>query len=283
MKIATNAAGLSPAGTFRQQFEKAKELGYDCLELWVGLGGDTNKSLTMESTEENYAEICSLIKEFDIPVKSIASGLYFSFGAFGSDDPAKSAEAVKIMRKQIEAARAIGADTILVVTNIDNDTGYGESIELTIKVFRELEGEIKEAGINIGIENVWNRFFMSPLDVAYVIDRIDNPLVGLYFDIGNMVEFSCPEWWIKECAKYIKKVHIKDFKRANGFHHGGDECFLFEGDVDFEKCIPLLKEYGYNDVITAEVPPSTTGLPRDEHIKKLCDAMRRIANIANKQ
>jgi len=280
MKIATGAAGLAPDGTFREQFTIAKELGYDCLELWLWHKGDTNSSLTLESTEENYAEIRSLIKEFGIPVTSVASGSYWALGAFGSNDPAKSAEAVRLMRKQIEAARAIGANTILVVTNIDKETGYAESIDLTIKVFRELEDEIKEAGINIGLENVWNQFFMSPLDVAYVLDKINNPLVGLYFDIGNMVEFSEPEWWIRECAKYIKKVHIKDFKRANGMHSGGDECFLLEGDVDFKKCIPLLKECGYDDVITAEVPPSTTGLTRPEHSKKLYEAMRKICNMA---
>ena len=279
MKIATGSNGLAPEGTFREQFEIAKTLGYDCLEMWLWHKGDTRFSLTVDSTEEDYAEIRSLIKEFGIPVSSVASGAYWNYGAFGSNDPAKSAEAVRLMRKQIEAARAIGAKTILVVTNIDNETGYNESIELTIKVFRELENEIKEAGINIGIENVWNHFFMSPLDVAYVLDKIDNPLVGLYLDIGNMVEYSEPEWWIKECAKYIKQVHIKDFKRVDGRHSGGDECFLLEGDVDFEKCIPLLKECGYDGIIAAEVPPSTTGLPREEHSKKLYEAMRKIGNM----
>lgn len=280
MKIATGAAGLVKDGTFREQFAKAAELGYDCVELWLWANGDHNKTLSLESTAEDYAEIRALIKEFGVEVRSVASGAYWSLGAIGSADPAKSADAIRIMRKQIEAAREIGADTILVVTNIDNDTGYFQSLEITIKVFRDMEEEIKEAGINIGIENVWNRFFLSPNDVKYVLDKIDNPLVGLYFDIGNMVEFSEPEYWISSIGSYIKKVHIKDFKRNKGYHSGGSFCHLFDGDVDFEKCMNLLYNAGYDDVITAEVSNSNPDISHEEYIKSLYQSMRKIAAMA---
>ena len=280
MKIATGAAGLTQNGSFRDQFAKAAELGYDAVELWLWVDGDTDKTLSLGSTKENYAEIRSLIKEFGVEVRSVASGAYWALGALGSADPAKSVDAIKILRKQIEAAREIGADTILVVTNIDPDAGYSQSVELTIKLFRDMEEEIKDAGINIGLENVWNRFFMSPLDVKYILDKIDNPLVGLYFDIGNMVEFSEPEYWIKSLGSYIKKVHIKDFKRNSGYNSGGTFCYLFEGDVDFEKCMRLLHETGYDDVITAEVGNSNPDISHEDYIKMLYGDMRKIAALA---
>ena len=280
MKVATGGQGLVKDGTLRQQFAKAAELGYDAIELWVALAGDSNKVLNLDSKEEDYANIRSLIKEFGVEVRSVASGAYWGVGAFGSSDPSKSADAIRILRKQIEAARAIGADTILVVTNLDKDTEYMQSIELTIKIFREMEEEIKEAGINIGLENVWNRFFMSPLDVKYVLDKIDNPLVGLYFDIGNMVAFSEPEYWITSLGSYIKKVHIKDFKRNNGYNSGGTFCHLFDGDVDFEKCMKLLRETGYDDVITAEVANTNPDISHEDYIKSLYLSMRKIASMA---
>ena len=139
MKVATGGQGLVKDGTLRQQFAKAAELGYDAIELWVALAGDSNKVLNLDSKEEDYAKIRSLIKEFGVEVRSVASGAYWGVGAFGSSDPSKSADAIRILRKQIEAARAIGADTILVVTNLDKDTEYMQSIELTIKIFREME------------------------------------------------------------------------------------------------------------------------------------------------
>ena len=280
MKIATGAAGLVKGGSFREQFAKAREIGYDAVELWLWADGDRDKTLSLKSTKEDYEMIRSLIKEFGVEVRSIASGAYWSTGAFGSADPAKSADAIRLLRKQIEAAGEIGADTILVVTNIDPETGYNQSVELTIKVFRDMEEEIKEAGINIGLENVWNRFFLSPNDVKYVLDKIDNPLVGLYFDIGNMVEFSEPEYWIETIGKYIKKVHIKDFKRNNGYHSGGTFCHLFDGDVNFEKCMRLLHETGYDDVITAEVSNSNPDISHEDYIKMLYDSMRKIAAMA---
>ncbi len=280
MKVATGAAGLIPGGSFEEQFARAREIGYDCVELWLWAEGDTSSTLTLDSTEEDYARIRSLIEKYGVGVESVASGAYWSVGAFGSSDPARSAEAVKILRKQLEAAKAIGADTILVVTNLDPDTEYMDSIELTVKLFRDMKEEIHEAGINIGLENVWNRFFTSPLDVIYVLEKIDDPLVGLYFDIGNMVAFSEPEYWITTLGKYIKKVHIKDFKRNKGYNSGGTFCGLFEGDVDFKKCMPLLKKAGYNGVITAEVGKTDPDITHEEYAVNLYNAMRKIANMA---
>lgn len=274
MKRSINAWAFPDTWDFEKVFKTASELGFECIELNVDLAGGAH-SFNYESDEKVYSEVKALIKKYGVAVESVSTGAYWSTPAFGSADPAKSAEAVKVMRKQIEVARGIGADTILIVTSLADDTTYENSFKNTIKLFRDMEAEIKEAGINIGIENVWNQFFLSPHDAKYVLDAIDNPLVGIYFDAGNMIEFGRPEWWIEVIGKYIKKVHIKDFKKSSTYHLGGEWCSLFAGDADFESLIPALKAAGYDGPVSAELFNDGSKTP-EEFLSEIADAMKKI-------
>ncbi len=274
MKRSINAWAFPDTWNFEKVFETASKLGFECIELNVDLGGGEH-SFTYESDEKLYSQVRELIKKYGVAVESVSTGAYWSTPAFGSSDPAKSAEAVKVMRKQIEVARGIGADTILVVTSLDPVAGYKKSFENTIKIFRDMEDEIKEKGINIGIENVWNQFFLSPNDAKYVLDAINNPYVGIYFDAGNMLEFGRPEWWIEIIGKYIKKVHIKDFKKSSTYHLGGVWCALFEGDADFESLIPALKSAGYDGPVSAELFNDGSKTPED-FLSEIANAMKKI-------
>lgn len=274
MKRSINAWAFPNTWDFEKVFDTANKLGFECIELNVDLDGGAH-SFTYASDEKVYEEVKALIKKYGVKVESVSTGAYWSTPAFGSADPDKSAEAVKVMRKQIEVARGIGADTILVVTSLDPDAGYTKSFENTIKVFRNMEDEIKEKGINIGIENVWNQFFLSPHDAKYVLDAIDNPYVGIYFDAGNMLEFGRPEWWIETVGKYIKKVHIKDFKKSSTYHLGGEWCALFAGDADFESLIPALKAAGYDGPVSAELFNGGSQTP-EEFLGEIADAMKKI-------
>ncbi len=280
MKKSINAWAFPNSYTFEEVFAMAEKLGFECIELNLD---DENAlhSFNFNSDEKTYAKVRELIKKHGVAVESVSTGKYWSCGAFASDDPQKSAQAVKVMRKQIEIARGIGADTILVVTSLDLDAGYEKSFENTINLFRSMENEIKENNINIGIENVWNQFFLSPHDAKYVIEAIDNPLVGIYFDAGNMLEFGRPEWWIEVIGKYIKKVHVKDFKKTSTYHLGGEWCGLFEGDMNFEKVIPALKKAGYDGPVSAELfNADPDNVPAEDFIAHIYDGMEKALSFA---
>ena len=83
------------------------------------------------------------------------------------------------------------------------------------------------------------------------IEEIDSTYVGVYFDVGNVLDFSYPEYWIEILAEKIVKVHVKDYKtdvgNINGFTH------LLQGDVNWKKVIKALRNSGYDDYLTAEL------------------------------
>jgi hexulose-6-phosphate isomerase len=108
--------------------------------------------------------------------------------------------------------------------------------------------------VNIGIENVWNKFLLSPLEFRDFIDRIDSPYVGCYYDVANTLLTGYPDQWIRILgSERIKKVHVKDFRTKIGTLEGFVD--LLAGDVDFKAVIAALKEIGYDDYLTAEMIP----------------------------
>jgi hexulose-6-phosphate isomerase len=272
--------------TLEEAFKKAQELNIDGFEFMLTSAKNNPLYITYESDENTYAQIRKLCEIYRIEAHSVTTTHYNTTGAsFGSPKGSeKYNEALKILRKQLECAKGIGADAILVVTNIDPETGYLESIENTIATFRELEDEIKEIGVNIGIENITNHFFMSPLDVKYVIEKIDNPLVGFYFDAGNVLEFSPIDYWIDTVGKYIKKVHIKDFKRNfdewDIYNVGGTSPDLLEGDMDFELLVKKLQAVGYDGFLSAEVGNSKEGRTREQFVIDLSNQLEKIVSFA---
>ncbi|MBR6633618.1 MAG: sugar phosphate isomerase/epimerase [Clostridia bacterium] len=278
MKKSINAWAFPAEMTFEDVFKKAKEHGFEAIELNVDGVGENKHSFNYESTDADFEHVNALIKKYGIEVQSVSSGLYWTVAPFASEIPEKRAEAIKVLRTQLRCAKAIGADGILVVPCVDNDLGLKKSFDNTIEVFRSMKDEIAESGVRVGLENVWNQFFLSPMDVKYVLDGIDDKNVGMYFDAGNMIEFSNPEWWIDIIGESIVKVHLKNSKRINGFHSGVQGTKLLEGDVNWDAVVPRLAKV-YDGAMTAELFPSA-GTDIDEFLEEVSDALTKIIAIA---
>src|SRR5208282_1031972 len=114
---------------------------------------------------------------------------------------------------------------------------------------RKLIPDAQASGVKIAIEEVWNKFLVSPLEFARFIDEFESPWVGAYFDVGNVVEFGYPEEWIRELGRRILKVHIKEYAKSKRFDYR-----LGEGEIDWTAVRAALSETGYSGWVTAEVP-----------------------------
>ena len=107
--------------------------------------------------------------------------------------------------------------------------------------------------IHIGIENVWNKFLLSPLEMRDFIDKINSPFVGAYLDIGNVIYSGYPEQWIKILNTRIKRVHFKDYRKAmSGL---GGFVDLLSGDVNWAEVMSGFAKIGYDSWVTGEMIP----------------------------
>lgn len=256
MKKGINAWSFPSNLPIRSKLKIAKEAGFNGIELTL----DEEGEISFKSSQEDLLKIKHLAEQFDIQIPSIASGLYWKY-SFTSNDYFNRQKAEDIIIKQLEVASIFEADTILVVPGIVGADfipnceiiEYEEAYNRSLEAFTKLKGMAESFKINIALENVWNKFLLSPLEFRDFIDKINSRYVGVYLDVGNILYAGYPEHWIKILGNRIKKIHLKDFKRKIGNLNGFVD--LLAGDVNFPQIIDNLKSINYDDYLIAEVSP----------------------------
>jgi L-ribulose-5-phosphate 3-epimerase len=190
----------------------------------------------------------------------LMSFLYWGANA-ASADPAVRAKASALLTRQIECAQQLGIDTILAVpgaVGVDFIPGaetvrYDLAYERATEFIKAALPAAEKAGVTIAVENVWNKFLLSPMEMRAFVDQFGSKNVGVYFDVANTLAFGYPEHWIEILGSRIKRVHFKDYRRNVGTVDGF--CDLLSGDVDWPAVMAALHKVGYDGWIAAEMIP----------------------------
>ena len=229
--------GSLPEGSYLERFKLAKEAGFDGVEP------------TTIETEEELEEAKKAAIETGIEIPSIMNTNHWQF-PFSSNKEEDIEKAISGMRDSLKTAEFLGADTVLLVPGVVNEKiSYEEAMENSVKNIKRIIPQYEEKKISIGIEEVWNKFLLSPIEFKNYIDNFDSDVVGAYFDVGNILLYGYPEQWIKTLGKRIKKIHLKDFKLENKSF-----VYLHQGDVNWKKVKEALDSEGYDGYLTAELP-----------------------------
>ena len=252
MKKAINAWSVPAGISFETMFLQIAAAGFDGVELNLDADDSSSHSLTMDTSAAQLARIRELAEASGLRICSVSTSLYGS-NPLGARDPAVRERGKRIVRRQLELASALGADGILVVPGgLDQDTTLLQARETAFAALSSLSSDITASKILVGLENVWNGFFMSPFDMASLLDALDCPYIGAYFDVGNVAVHSEPDHWIEILGNRIVKVHIKDFLRSHGIYSGWF-VNLLEGSIRWDKVMASLRAAGYDGYLTAEV------------------------------
>lgn len=259
MKKGINIWSFRADRTIQECARIAKQAGFEGLELSLNETGE----LGLDATDKEVLAIKSMLENEGLEIAGLATGLYWDY-AMTSEDESKRQKAIDICKKQLELAAAFGVDAILVIpgaVGVDFIPGsevvsYDKAYDRASEAIAKLVPHAEAAGVSIAIENVWNKFLLSPLELRGFIDTHNTPYVGSYFDVGNVVHSGYPEQWIRILGHRIKKVHFKDYRRQAGGLHGFVD--LLAGDVDYPAVVEALSEIGYSGYVTAEmIPPYT--------------------------
>ena len=246
-----------PQGTIKENLTLAKDAGFEGVELAINASGE----LSMTSTEKEILEVKKTADDLGLSLYSLSSGLCWDLRL--SDDDEKMREKAKDMiKKQLDTAKILGADTILVVPGVVNvefsfpekKVAYDVVYERSLESLNELKKYAEALQVNIGLENVWNKFLLSPMEMRDFIDKIGSAYVGSYLDVGNTLYCSYPEDWLRILGNRIKKVHFKDYRMQAGGLHGFVD--LLAGDVDYPEVVKALNEIGYDGWVSAEMIPN---------------------------
>jgi L-ribulose-5-phosphate 3-epimerase len=229
-----------------ERFQLAKDCGFERIECPTTRDqGDAEK---MKSASEKTG----------LPIHSVMNMDHWQY-PFSSADPAVVEKSLDGARVSIHNAHLWGATTVLLVPAVVNaQTTYKEAYERSQVAIRKLIPLADELKITLALEEVWNKFLLSPLEFARYIDEYNSPRVRAYFDVGNVVLYGYPQDWIRVLGKRIVKLHIKDFSFTR--EPGTDKSVaawvsLGEGDIDWTAVYEALHDIGYQGTATLELDP----------------------------
>jgi len=246
---------LQTEDDYARCFDKAAQLGFDGVQLFVA----RHSYLSLESDDARAQAIAERARSSGIALASLEIEP-FSF-SLTDDDSTVRAQGEATVRRALHIAAAMAAPGVLVIPGyvglpwdpsvkpVRYDLAY-DRLRSSLQALAPAAEHLQTA---ILIENIWNMFLLSPLEMRRLIDEVASPQVGVLFDTGNVIQFGFPEQWIRILGSRIKEVHLKDFRRAVGTVSGF--VSLLEGDVNWTEVMTALNEIGYDGFLTAEVFP----------------------------
>ncbi|MBI3830473.1 MAG: sugar phosphate isomerase/epimerase [Planctomycetes bacterium] len=278
--------GLEGKADISKVLREAKQQRFDSVELSCPGG-----AITLDSTEAQCKEIAKEAAGVGVAISSVATGLYWGKLPTSSDANVRK-ESIEITQKILHIAKWLGVDAMLYIPGavdvfFDPKSEHLPYKECWKRAQASLKASVKTAEklkVSLCVENVWNKFLLSPNDYIAFIDSFKSKQVKAYFDVGNVRLLGFPEHWIEMLGKKrLGRVHWKDFKfKFYGGGESGEEgaiadgcrkiaagsawagaysfCDLGAGDVDWPKVLAAFKKVGYTGYCTAEMLPPAAGL-----------------------
>jgi L-ribulose-5-phosphate 3-epimerase len=226
---------------YAQRFALAREAGFDAIEMQT------------IAADDEVAEIREAAAKTGLRIHSVMNMDHWRFPISSADRDVVQ-KSVAGMERSLRNAAAWKADTVLLVPAVvDAGTSYRDAWSRSQQVIRErLLPIARELKVTVAVEEVWNKFLLSPLEFARYVDELDSPFAKAYFDVGNVVFYGFPQDWIRALGPRIVKVHLKDFQldRPNGRFAWKN---LGEGDIDWAAVHQAFSDVGYKGYVTTEV------------------------------
>ncbi len=228
-----------------EKFQMLKDCGFDQMECQT-------------TPDKAVAEaILDASKKTGVRIHSVMNMDHWRYPLSSSDRTAVD-KCVAGMETSLRNAKLWGADTVLLVPGVVNpETSYSQVWERSQKEIRKMLPLAQETKVIIAVENVWNKFLLSPIEFVRYVDDFNSPYVKAYFDVGNVLLTGFPHDWVRTLGPRIAKMHFKDFKfkgdpsvkgRSNA-----DWVNLRDGMLDWKALHQALADIKYTGTATVEL------------------------------
>ena len=235
-----------------------KEMSYlDRFKMAIDVGFEGLEAQTITDPKE-ADQIKEASEKAGLRIHSVMNMDHWKY-PLSSDDPAVVAQSMKGMETSLRNAKLWGADAVLLVPAVVNpQTRYADAYTRSQAQIKKLIPLAKELKIVIAVEEVWNKFLLSPIEFARYVDEFNSPWVRAYFDVGNIVLYGYPQDWIHTLGKRIMKFHLKDFNSKTR-----EFVPLREGSVDWPAVRSAIAAIGFSGYLTVELKAGDATYLRD--------------------
>jgi hexulose-6-phosphate isomerase len=268
--------GLSNNESIESALSQTKKNGFDALELSVSSEGVIN-------TNTSKAECEIIRKKIDdsgIFVDSIATGMSWGVSPTSNDRSIRE-KSIKLHQDALKVASFLDCKALLFVPGVVKSpistdiVRYDRALDRLREAINQMLPIAEDLNVDLCMENVWNGFFYSPIELRDFVDSFDSDRLGVYLDIGNLIGYQqYPPHWVELLNSRIKRVQIKDFQENFDWTGSFSFCDIGAGDVPWKETIAALNAIQYKSTIIAEM------LPWDETIlSRTSAAMDQLFNF----
>ena len=268
--------GLSNTESIDSALTQTKSNGFDALELSVSSEGVINTNTSKAECEI----IRKKINDSGVFVDSIATGMSWGVSPT-SDDESIRKQSINLHQDAIKVASYLDCKALLFVPGVVKSpispeiVRYDRAVNRLREAINQWLPIAEDLNIDLCMENVWNGFFYSPIELRDFVDSFNSDRLGIYLDIGNLIGYQqYPPHWVELLNSRIKRVQIKDFQENFDWTGSFSFCDIGAGDVPWSETIEALNSIQYKSTIIAEM------LPWDETIlSRTSVAMDQIFNF----
>ena len=268
--------GLSNTESIDSALTQTKSNGFDALELSVSSEGVINTNTSKAECEI----IRKKINDSGVFVDSIATGMSWGVSPT-SDDESIRKQSINLHQDAIKVASYLDCKALLFVPGVVKSpispeiVRYDRALDRLREAINQWLPIAEDLNVDLCMENVWNGFFYSPIELRDFVDSFNSDRLGIYLDIGNLIGYQqYPPHWVELLNSRIKRVQIKDFQENFDWTGSFSFCDIGAGDVPWSETIAALNSIQYKSTIIAEM------LPWDETIlSRTSVAMDQIFNF----
>ena len=249
--------GLANTQSIESALAQTKTYGFDALELAISTEG----VLKTSTTKAECKIIRQKIDDSGIFVDSLASGMSWGISPT-SEDKATRNKSISLHKDALQVASNLGCKALLFVPGVVKSpisseiVRYDKALDRIRDAINQLLPIAQDLDVDLCMENVWNGFFYSPIELREFVDSFESNKLGVYLDVGNLIGYQqYPPHWIELLNSRIKRVQIKDFQENFDWTGSFSFCDIGAGDVPWKETIEALKSINYQNTIIAEMLP----------------------------
>jgi len=249
--------GLANTQSIESALAQTKTYGFDALELAISTEGVLKTSTTKAECEI----IRQKIDDSGIFVDSLASGISWGISPTSEDEATRN-KSISLHKDALQVANNLGCKALLFVPGVVKSpisseiVRYDKALDRIRDAINQLLPIAEDLDVDLCMENVWNGFFYSPIELRDFVDSFESNKLGVYLDVGNLIGYQQhPPHWIELLNSRIKRVQIKDFQENFDWTGSFSFCDIGTGDVPWKETIEALKSINYQNTIIAEMLP----------------------------
>jgi hexulose-6-phosphate isomerase len=249
--------GLANTQSIESALAQTKTYGFDALELAISTEG----VLKTSTTKAECKIIRQKIDDSGIFVDSLASGMSWGISPTSEDEATRN-KSISLHKDALQVASNLGCKALLFVPGVVKSpisseiVRYDKALDRIRDAINQLLPIAQDLDVDLCMENVWNGFFYSPIELRDFVDSFESNKLGVYLDVGNLIGYQqYPPHWIELLNSRIKRVQIKDFQENFDWTGSFSFCDIGTGDVPWKETIEALKSINYQNTIIAEMLP----------------------------